>query len=194
MTFWGSSSFCFSFIAKRQWQVGVQFFFHLLRKDDNELGLIIIFNFFSFATKRRWQTLARCCLLATNEKKTRKQWWAEGLLSFSYVFSIRCKQQWQTRGLVDIFLCFCACYDPNLGFVTKARACKGAGQEWSLGVTFHAPESVGGCEGMNPHIPKWAPTLGVEAPMDSQIFIEQLQGSKPIGLKSSLYYCKALET
>jgi hypothetical protein len=46
------------------------------------------------------------------------------------------------------------CHNPSLEFVTKARACKGAGQEGSSGVTFHAPESVGKCEGMNPDTPK----------------------------------------
>jgi hypothetical protein len=49
--------------------------------------------------------------------------------------------------------------------VTKVRACKGVGQEGSLGVTSHAPESVGKCEGMNPHTPKWTPTLEVGVPM-----------------------------
>jgi hypothetical protein len=46
------------------------------------------------------------------------------------------------------------CHNPNLGFATKARACKGAGQEGSLGITSHAPRNVGKCEGMNPHTPK----------------------------------------
>jgi len=46
------------------------------------------------------------------------------------------------------------CHNPNLGLATKARVCKGVGQERSLGVTFHAPEKVGKCEGMNFHIPK----------------------------------------
>jgi hypothetical protein len=40
---------------------------------------------------------------------------------------------------------------------------------------------------MSPHIPKWAPTLGVGVPMDFQIFKEQFQGSKIIGLKFFLY-------
>jgi len=44
--------------------------------------------------------------------------------------------------------------------MTKARACKVAGQEGSSGVTLHAPENVR-CEGMNPHTPKGACTLGV---------------------------------
>jgi hypothetical protein len=46
------------------------------------------------------------------------------------------------------------CRNLNLGLVTKARACKGASQEGSMGVTSHAPRSVGECEGMNLHIPK----------------------------------------
>jgi len=79
----------------------------------------------------------------------------------------------------------------SLRFATKARTCKGVGQEWSLGVTFHAPGSVRNCEGMNPHTPKWAPTLGVKVPMDSWIFRGWLQGSKLIVLKNSLYLWKA---
>jgi hypothetical protein len=35
------------------------------------------------------------------------------------------------------------CRNPSLGFVTKARVYKGAGQEGSLGVTFHALGNVG---------------------------------------------------
>jgi hypothetical protein len=41
---------------------------------------------------------------------------------------------------------------------------------------------------MNLHTLKWAPTLGVGVLMNSWIFREQLQGSKPIGSKSSLYH------
>jgi hypothetical protein len=70
--------------------------------------------------------------------------------------------------------------------MTKARAYKGVGQEWSLGVTFHALESVGECEGMNPHTPKWVHILGVRVLMDSQIFKGQLEGSKIIGLNNFL--------
>jgi len=53
------------------------------------------------------------------------------------------------------------CHNLSLGLAIKVRACEGAGQEWNLGVTFHAPKSVGECEGMSIHIPKWVPTLGV---------------------------------
>jgi hypothetical protein len=45
---------------------------------------------------------------------------------------------------------------------------------------------------MNPHTPKWTPTLGVGVPMDSWIFKGWLQGSKHIILGNSLYHWKAL--
>jgi hypothetical protein len=86
------------------------------------------------------------------------------------------------------------CYNLSLGLATKTRAYKGMGQEWSPGVTSHAPGSVGKCEGMSLHTPKWTPTLGVGVLMDFQIFKEELQGSKPIGLWGSLYHWKALGT
>jgi hypothetical protein len=66
--------------------------------------------------------------------------------------------------------------------MTKSRAYEGVGQEWSLTITFHVLGSVGRCEGMNPHTPKWSPTLGVGVPMDFQI----LKGSTFIGLKKFL--------
>jgi hypothetical protein len=52
-----------------------------------------------------------------------------------------------------------------------------------MGITFHAPRSVRECEGMNPHIPKWVPTLGVGVSMDFQIFREKSYGPKFIKLK-----------
>jgi hypothetical protein len=75
------------------------------------------------------------------------------------------------------------CCNPSLGLMTKAMACKGASQEGSSGVTSCAFGNVGNCEGMNFHTFKRAPILGIGAPMDSQIFKEQLQGSKTIELK-----------
>jgi hypothetical protein len=80
------------------------------------------------------------------------------------------------------------CRNPNLGLVTKARGCKVAGQEGSLGVMPHAPGSARKCEGIDPHTPKGTPTLGVGVSVDSQMFREQLQGSKQNGLKSFLYH------
>jgi hypothetical protein len=49
------------------------------------------------------------------------------------------------------------------------------------------------CEGMNPHILKWTPTLGVRILMESRIFKDIFQGSKLIGLKNYLYHWKNLE-
>jgi len=56
--------------------------------------------------------------------------------------------------------------------VTKARACKVAGQKESLGVTLHVLKSVGKCEGMNPHTTKGAYTLGIGVIVDFRIFRE----------------------
>jgi hypothetical protein len=75
----------------------------------------------------------------------------------------------------------------SLGFTTKSRVCEGASQERKF-------ESVGECEGMNLRTPKWAPTLGIGVSLDFQIFKEQFQGSKPIGLWDSLYHWKAFGT
>jgi hypothetical protein len=86
------------------------------------------------------------------------------------------------------------CHNPSPGLVIKARVCKGAGQERSPGIASHVPGSVEECEGMNPHTPKGTLTLGVGVSVDSQIFRKQLQGSKTIGLRRSLYHWKALGT
>jgi hypothetical protein len=72
--------------------------------------------------------------------------------------------------------------------MTKARGCKVAGQEGTPGVMSHAPGSVREFEGINPHTPKGTLTLGVGVLVDSQMFKEQLQGSKPNGLKKKLYH------
>jgi hypothetical protein len=49
--------------------------------------------------------------------------------------------------------------------MTKARACKVAGQE-------KKPRSERKCEGMNPHTLKGVSTLGVGILLDSQMFRE----------------------
>jgi hypothetical protein len=77
--------------------------------------------------------------------------------------------------------------------MTKARACKVAGQEGSLGVRVHAPRSARECEGIDPHTPKGTLTLGVGIPLDFRIFRKRLQGSKLNGLKKSLYHWKAIK-
>jgi len=113
---------------------------------------------------------------------------AKDLIENNYIEEIISKCQWRHWLLLLVGESVI-----SLRLVTKARACKGARREWSPRVTFHAPESVRKCEGMNPHIPKWAPTLGVGVSMDSRIFRKQFQGLKLIGLKSSLYHEKNLE-
>jgi hypothetical protein len=80
------------------------------------------------------------------------------------------------------------CRNFNLGLMTKVRACKGVGQEWSLIIKFHAFGFVGECEGMNPDTPKWAPTLEVRVLMDSWIFRGQFERLKLIVLKNILYH------
>jgi hypothetical protein len=47
---------------------------------------------------------------------------------------------------------------------------------------------------MNPHTPKWIPTLGIGIPMDSRIFEKWFERSKLIGLKTSLHHWKYLKT
>jgi hypothetical protein len=56
------------------------------------------------------------------------------------------------------------------------------------------PGSAKECERKNLHTLKWTPMLGVGVPMDSWMFREWLQGSKPNGSKSSLYHWKNIET
>jgi hypothetical protein len=77
--------------------------------------------------------------------------------------------------------------------MTKARGCKVAGQEGSPKFMLHAPRNVKKGEGISLHTPKGTPTLGIKVSMDSQMFREQLQGSKPNGLRSSLYHWKVIE-
>ncbi len=86
------------------------------------------------------------------------------------------------------------CHNPSFGLATKARACKSAGQEGGPKGTSYTPGSVGECERISLHTPKWALIWGVGVSMDSWIFKEQLQESKPTRLKSYLYHWKALET
>ncbi len=87
-----------------------------------------------------------------------------------------------------------SCRNFSLRLVTKAKGCKVAGQEGNPRVMAHAPVSARKCEGIGPHTPKGTPTLGVVVPVDSRMFREQLQGSKPNGSKRFLYHWKAIET
>jgi hypothetical protein len=85
------------------------------------------------------------------------------------------------------------CHNPSLGFTTKVRGCKVAGQEGSLGVMPHAPKNARECEGINLHTPKGTRILRVGVLVDPWMFKERLQGSKPNGLRNSLYHWKNIE-
>jgi len=54
-----------------------------------------------------------------------------------------------------------SCYNPSLGLVTKARGMERCGPRVQLESHIHILKSAGECEGMSPHTPKWAPTLGL---------------------------------
>jgi hypothetical protein len=62
-----------------------------------------------------------------------------------------------------------------------------------LGSHIQTPGSVRECEGKNPHIPKWTPTLGFGILMESQIFRKQFEESKFIGLSIFLYHWNFLK-
>jgi hypothetical protein len=73
-----------------------------------------------------------------------------------------------------------ACCNPNLGLVTKARACEGVNQEWNPGVSF---QLLGVWESVR----KWTPTLPNELPLwelESQwtpkILKSVFRGQKPL--------------
>ncbi len=63
-------------------------------------------------------------------------------------------------------------------FATKARACKGASQEGSPGVTSHAHGSAKECEGVNPHTLKSTPIVGVGVPNGFSNFQREILGVK----------------
>jgi len=95
-----------------------------------------------------------------------------------------------------IILCVWMFSNLNLHVVTltlglRPRQDKKARQDGDPGSTSYALGSAGECERMSPHTPKATPTWGVGVSKDSWIFSEQLQGSKPINLKRSLYHWKA---
>jgi len=52
----------------------------------------------------------------------------------------------------------------------------------------HVPGSARECEGIDLHTPKGTPILGVGVPVDSRMFREQLQRSKPNGLNNFSYH------
>jgi hypothetical protein len=74
-------------------------------------------------------------------------------------------------------------HDLSFGLMTKTKGMERCELKVQPGSHIHIPESVGECERMSPHTPKWIPTLGVQVLMDCQIFKKQFEGSKIIGLK-----------
>jgi hypothetical protein len=100
---------------------------------------------------------------------------------------------WHTCVIIGILSVPYLCNSLNVTTLTlsswsEQRLAKVQANSEARGVTFHAHESVGECEGINPHIPKWALTLRVEVAMDSRIFKKRFQGSKLIRLKIPLYH------
>ncbi len=88
----------------------------------------------------------------------------------------------------------------TLGLQPRQRDCKVASQGGSLEVASHAPGNAKSAKNAK-SVREWTLTLSSELPlwelefqMDSRIFRMPLQGSKPIGSKSSLYHWKAIET
>jgi hypothetical protein len=69
-----------------------------------------------------------------------------------------------------VILLMVICRNPSLGFVTKTRACKVAGQEGTSRIMLHAPGSAREYEGIDPHTPKGTPTLGIGVLVDSRMF------------------------
>ncbi len=59
-------------------------------------------------------------------------------------------------------------------------ACKGVGQEGSLGVTSHALESAKECEGMNPHTPKELPLWELESRWTLEFSEGDYRGQNPL--------------
>jgi hypothetical protein len=58
---------------------------------------------------------------------------------------------------------------------------------------LHVPGNAREWEGIDLHTLKGTLTLGIGVLVDSRMFKERLQGSKPNGLKSSLYHWKDIE-
>jgi hypothetical protein len=56
------------------------------------------------------------------------------------------------------------CHNPSLGLATKARGLQGCKPRGTLGRHFTCFWECKECEGMNPHIHKWTPMLGVRVP------------------------------
>jgi hypothetical protein len=85
------------------------------------------------------------------------------------------------------------CRNPSLGFATKARHGKVAGQEGDSGVTSHAPGGAKSVREWTLTLPSELPCWELESRKGSRIIRAWLQGSKLLASKSSLYHWKAIE-
>jgi hypothetical protein len=92
---------------------------------------------------------------------------------------------------VDSFSC--TCHNLSLGLATQARGYKVVGQEGDPGVTSCAFENVKNVREWTLTLPNELPGWELESQMDSRLFRAWLHGSKPIVLKSFLYYWKNIE-
>jgi hypothetical protein len=86
------------------------------------------------------------------------------------------------------------CRNPSLRIETKAKGLQGWRPRGKPGSHISCSRECRRVWRNELHTPKWAPTLEVEVMMNSPIFKEWLQGSKPIELKRSLYYWKTFGT
>jgi hypothetical protein len=84
---------------------------------------------------------------------------------YLFLFTGSCSQA-HIHMFASYYRCYTCCRNPSFGLVTKARACNGVGQEWSLWVTFHAPMRLRVWESlriepphsqMNSHFGSWTP-------------------------------------
>jgi hypothetical protein len=72
------------------------------------------------------------------------------------------------------------CHNLNLRLMTKVKAYKGAGQEWSPKVTFYAPGGVGECEALNPRTSKWLPFWELEPQWTSKSLEGNFKGQNSL--------------
>jgi hypothetical protein len=88
------------------------------------------------------------------------------------------------------------CLNPSLGLMTKARACKGAGREWSPEATFHDPERLRVWESGRiepPHPQVNFITLGVKVLIDFWLSESDCRGQNPSNLGVPYNIGKLLE-
>jgi hypothetical protein len=63
--------------------------------------------------------------------------------------------------------CHDYCHNLSLGLAIRARGMERCEPKMQPRNHIHIPGSVGECERMRPHAPKWVPTLGIGVSMES---------------------------